>query len=249
MNAERLLVLGFVVGMVLAGLLATGSRNTLAQDSGAPSGELYVSSSATTSCNGGSACVLPNAVNPLTSGTLYIQYTGPGSSLDDPILLIVGVPNGASPVPTISSTISLNGRSSGGSAELDGRNVYGGDWHECGGVAGDVNAGNVFEELGLRHGSSWETVTNWSEATYIVTGSTPRSYNVAVYELHPTSAFNSGDNMKVRLTGLAAGDIVVAYGCEGNGQGKSSTCNSSHVVETPFNEAGDLMAPEASSVP
>jgi hypothetical protein len=228
-----------LVALATAGALTLGATGAFAGPSTTDPALLFISSSATTFCGSGGACVIGGEVNPLTSTHLFIDFNSMSGahSVTNPVLLIVGIPGTTSTAPAINTTISHNGTAAGGTAQVGGTDVYGGDWNTGTGLAPTAftsGSPRVFEFLGLNDGVGSESFVNWASATNAITGSTPSQYTVAVYELNPTTTFSAGDDLDVTLTGLANGDVVVAYACGVAG----ATCATGDVYDTPFTQAG-----------
>lgn len=208
---------------------------------------LYVSSSATSWCGNGNACVVGGEANPLTSSTLYIDFNSMsgGHYVANPVLLVVGIPSFNSTMPTISPTISFDGNASGGMAAQGGADYYGGTWGPSG-VVGGFKSGFAYEYIGL-DGSNSESFGNWQSASLAASGSTASSYTLGVYELWPTSTFSAGDNLDVSFTGLASGDVLVAFGCKVTSD-TNAPCSTRDSYSTPFTQAGVFMG-KTPSVP
>ena len=205
---------------------------------------LFISSSTTTFCQGGNVCVINNEVNPISS-TFFIDFNGNGQgSVVNPILLLVGIPNGGT-VPNINATISYDTTAAGGTATRGGADIYGGTWDPTVGLASsgvEINpftTGDAYGDVGLNDsGDGSENFGNWASATNAITHSTPTSYTIAVYELNLNPAFapfSAGNDIDVTMTGLAAGDIVVGYACSSPVTG---ACTGGNQFSTPFTEAG-----------
>jgi hypothetical protein len=227
------------VALATAGAISLGAPGAFAGLSTTDPALLFISSSATTFCGSGGACVLTNEVNPLTSTKLFIDFNSMSGahSVVNPVLLIVGIPGTVSTAPAINTTISHNGTANGGTAQVGGPDVYGGNWNTVTGLAPTAfisSSPRVYEFLGLNDGVGSESFVNWASATDAITGSTPSQYTLAVYELDPATIFSAGDDLDVTLTGLANGDIVVAYACGVAG----ATCATGDVYDTPFTQAG-----------
>jgi hypothetical protein len=197
----------------------------------------FISSSATTFCTAGGACVLNNEVNPLGSGTVFVDFNSDGKAHTavNPVLLIIGIPGTVTTAPTISTTLST-----GGTARLDGGDIFGGNWNSTGLKTGcnSTTCGgpyDAFEYLGLKDGSSSESYTNWVSVDSAVGAGSPTSYTLAIYELFPSTHFSAGNDIGVSFaSGLALGDLIVAYGCSRN----ESPCAVKDLFSTPFTQAG-----------
>jgi len=258
------LTLLVILGLVAAPAFGTGQGN--------PS-LLFVSSSPTVFCTGGGGCVLSNEVNPLGPTSLFVDFNSDGQkhSVDNPVLLIVGIPGTTSTAPTIDATLST-----GGTAKLGGPDVYGGLWNPAdqgkdtwGGKI--VSSGLVqdwkgqkaplgtdaYDFLGLSDGSSSENFANWTLVDKTIGAGTPKSYTLAVYELFPSSKFSAGQDIEVTFTGLGFGDIVVAYAGGYSATGGSSTGKKTkgaptqgteEMYSTPFTQAGLQDTPEPASM-
>lgn len=163
-------------------------------------------------------------VEPISNTTLGILENGNGQPLlNDPLLLILGVPNGSlSSVPTISL--------SSGTGAAGGTNVYSGVWNTSTGlVTGSFNTGTVYDFIGLQGPSGGsESFTNWAAADLAVNNITATGFQVWVYSLTGTG-ITGGDTVNVTFgSPIPTGTFAVAYGQDSGGK----------IYTTPFTEAG-----------
>ncbi len=241
MNSRRSLTVMFVFGVVLAGLLTAGAPKAL----GGPA-VLQITSTGQF-CQNGGACVFDNEANPLTGTSLSIFDNQGGSvTLDNPLLLIIGIPNGTigQSLPTVTS----------GNGSLGGADYYHGDWATTGADLGfapslfnSSSTQDVYAFLGMAQGNTSESFTNWSGAdTSAAVGlSSVSDYAIAVYELN--AALASKGNVTVDFSSaLPLGSVVSAYGCSKASIG-DGLCNSSeNPYTTSWTEAG-VDAPQSAS--
>lgn len=192
----------------------------------------------------------PNEVEWIPSNQLGIlQQSNAASSIDNPLLLIIGVPtqyaeNGVSHTVTgyESPGITLSaGTGAIGSVGSYG-DVYGGSWNTTTGkAAGNFTSGSVFDFLGLKGpANKSNSFTNWAEADQAVDGLTVTEFSIYVYELENTNINNNGGQQTVTVDfarDLNEGTFAAAYG-----QGSSGT-----IYVTKLTHAG-LTTPEPNTM-
>jgi hypothetical protein len=203
---------------------------------------LHIGSGANTVCATGgcpifSGGALNGEVNNFTSTELDIyQNQGGASELDNPVLLILGVPNndvklGAAnvtgaflyaPYPSLKSTsvaVTFGTTSYGVSASSGFAGLMG------------SSAKDIYTFLGISGANSSNSFGNWAAADLRMMGTTISDFGIYVYALD-TAKFAGQDLINVDLTGLPEGTFAVAYGQD-----------SKYLYDTPFTEAGLLDAP------
>jgi len=173
-------------------------------------------------------------VRPISSTQLGILENGLGQpALQDPLLLILGVPNNASfaaPSITLSS----------GTGIIGGTNVFSGSWNTTTGYAGNFNAsstGGVYQFIGLDpSGNESNNFGNWHDADLAVNGINASFFGIYVYSLTGTG-ITGGSTVNVQFaSALSDGIFAVAYGQDSRGGAFS----------TPFTESG--LVPEPSTL-
>jgi hypothetical protein len=159
-----------------------------------------------------------NEVRPIGDINLSILMNGQDTLLNNPLLLILGVPNSTSLTPGISSLSAgtLVGLTFGGS-------LTSGDAYGFLGLGGNTNNSNSF--------------TNWHNADLAVNGIDATSFGLFVYALNDTGLAANNNPIDVTfLSSLPVGTFAIAYGqteeLKHNGDIKVTP------YSTPFTEAG-----------
>ena len=162
-------------------------------------------------------------------------HGGGPQTLQNPILLILGIPD-ATAAPTLTTSL-LSAGLTGVTANLGGGPYYGGSWNTTTGAAGvfDSSAGSqsVYQVIGLTDpnggGAASESYVNWSGATGLT------SWNLFVYTVFFSPDFQRGDFVEFMTSlNLPNGSYVVGYGMDYSGG----------VQATPFTFAGRVQVPE-----
>jgi PEP-CTERM motif len=191
-------------------------------------------------CQNGGACVVNNEANPLNPTSLMVfQNQGGSITLDNPVLLIVGIPGGTSGAPT---GVTL---ASGGTGTLGGADYYGGTWNTATGFASSLfdssSTQDVYEFLGMVQGNASESFSNWASASAAVGVTGVTDYGIAIYELFPSPGLSSKGIIDLTFSSaLPTGSIVVAYGCSKPNIGNNPCAAHENPYTTPFTEAGDV---------
>jgi hypothetical protein len=185
---------------------------------------------------------------PIGSEGFRLTFNGGGKkTVVDPVLLILGIPTGAS-APTL--TPVLPGDAFSAVVVDPGYSTspyYGGSWDTTTGFAGNFNSSspaNVYAFIGLDpDGVDSQNYTNW-------TGSSPlTSWDIYVYGVTFTPDFNATNHdwIDFSSTPLPGETYVAAYGCL---QVVNGHClNESKTQSTPFTRAGHTTGvPEPSSM-
>ena len=196
--------------------------------------------------------------NPVSAGhlSIYQNQGKPGSTLSDPLLVIMGIPNynGAAPhIAAVSQYSPYNGSASGGTAlasnvfQLGGAGVYGGSWNSTSGFAGawtaSSNAATVYDFVGLSDTNNSNNFGNWAGADALLLGGSPKSFGIYVYQIEASLVSQGLFDITWAGSGLKLGTIVVAYGESSPGPKLAqtilaSTNNQGQTFGTPFTEAG-----------
>ncbi len=171
-------------------------------------------------------------VQPISNTTLGILNNGSGQpTLNNPLLLILGVPNATSSSFT-APAITL----SQGTGIVGGTNVFGGTWNVSTGYAGNFTknstANDVYQFIGLNpYGNASNNFGNWAAADLAVNGITANGFGIFVYSLYNTQ-ITGGSTVNVTFgNALSNGIFAVAYGQALKG-GKIQSWT------TPFTESG-----------
>ena len=177
------------------------------------------------------AYLFGSEVEPISNTTLGILENGVGQlTLDSPLLLILGIPNGTlSSVPTI----TLSSPSTIGTGAPGGTNAYGGTWNTTTGlVTGNFTSGTVYDFVGLQGPSGGsESFTNWAAADLAVNGIDTTFFEIFVYSLYNTGITGDGVVNVTFGSPISTGTFAVAYG-QGERHGDT------FVYTTPFTQAG-----------
>jgi len=179
---------------------------------------LFIGNPPSPSLGGGGTYLFGNEVVPIPNDFLQILLNGNGQpTLDNPLLLILGVPDQTSLTPAISA-LSV-GTASGP--------VY----------KTDLNTGEeVYTILGLGDGTNnSNSFTNWSAADLAVNGINAGFFGLFVYDLINTG-ITGGSTVDVSfLSDLPDGTFAIAYGQVETQNGPNTNIKA---FSTPFTESG-----------
>lgn len=230
MNGKLLWLVLLLAALVISGAPAKAQTTDPAV--------LHIGTGSGTPCAQGGCFVFGGTeVNGIGATKLDIFENGMGQpSLVNPVLLIIGIPNGSGTAP---ATITL----SMGTGQLGGTNAWGGSWNTTTGSAGSFTALStqpVYEFIGLLNGSSSQSFVNWSAAESAVLGITATNFSIFVYTLNGTGITGNTGVDVTFSSALPKGTFVVAYGCSVAG----TTCSDpGKTFSTPFTQSG-LVVPE-----
>ncbi len=174
--------------------------------------------------------------NPLTGSSFYVyQNQGGAGNLDNPWLLIIGVPNTSSTNPFGSGITSLvasaGGTTSSSYLGLSGTMTSHQEAYSVLGLQGPTDNSNSF--------------TNWAGTELSQLGITASSFGL--YEFTVNAALAAKGNVGVTMDVLPEGSIVIAYGqirsIAVNTSCKKHSCTTSTattitIFDTPFTQAG-----------
>ncbi len=186
-------------------------------------------------------------VLPISATTTGVLENGNGQpTLNDPLLLILGVANDAgfaAPSLTWTSTLGTSGTGDlGGTATY-----YGGSWNINTGFAGSFTSSvlhpppDVYNFIGLDpSGNGSNNFGNWHDADLAVNGIDADFFGIYVYALYGANVISGGETVTVTFgSAIPDGTFVVAYGQDSKGNAYS----------TPFTEAGlTTQVPEPGAV-
>jgi hypothetical protein len=216
------------VAMVATTLLASRASATAT---------LHIGPGANTSCATGGCPIfiggtLDGEVNNIEPTQLDIyQNSGGAPVLDNPVLLILSVPNNISAPSALSASLyaPYPDPSPSGVTITAGANAYGIST-DTSGFFGLMTGGDVYGLLKLSANNS-NSFTNYSAAYLRVLGTSVSSFGIYLFSID-TTGFGSNDLLDITLSGLPEGTFAVGYGQSGN---KS--------YATPFTEAGMVDTP------
>lgn len=201
---------GLVAAMTLAGLMFAGA---------ASAAQIYVQQSGTSPAGGD-----PNII--LNSGAFTIGVAGGTFTLQNPLLVIVGVYDGSG-----TPSISFSGCS--GSCPMATVGTYG----LTGNTATMMSGQDAWTQLGLTGGGS-ESFTNWSAADVAAGFAAPTSFSLYAFALDTN--LTSGSPIMVGESGAAVGSFILGYSCL-DGTGSSTGCaTNGDIAETVFTNTGLL---------
>lgn len=239
MTTKKVTILMTGLACLLLLCVPTGLADTISStNTNTDPAVLFISSNGQF-CQSGGACVVGNSAtgeaNPLNATTLSIFENGIGQpSQQDPLLLIVGIPNTTAGAPT---GVTL----SSGTGTLGGPDFYGGNWNPSTGLAPSlftsVSTQDVYAFLGMIQGNASESFTNWSLADAAL-GQSVNGFGIAVYELKGTGLTGGGSVSVTFSSALPFGSIVVAYGCSVTETNNSQCGSGQNPFTTPFTQAG-----------
>lgn len=184
-----------------------------------------------------------NEVEQISPTYLGMEASGGGDdvSFNNPVLLIIGVPNAANNFDAPGITLSS------GTGSLGGKSAYGGNWNNQTGYAGSFTSGSVYNFLGLQGTTkSSNSFNNWQDAELAANGINANNFGVYVYELNNANLSNGQTEGVTFNSGLPKGSYAVAYGQSGKGNDGDDFS----VFSTPLTEAGltNRPVPETASI-
>lgn len=179
-------------------------------------------SSSCTSPPGGTA--VGGESNLITQGSNIDVGVGGSFTLQNPLLLIVGVYNGSG--STAAPTVSFGS----GNAPLATVGTYGLTANQA-----YFASGTAYAALGLVAGGS-ESFGNWSSVDTANGFATPSSFELFAFALDTNLA--SGTPESFDLSGVPGGSFILGYDCV-DGSGSSTGCASNgDIGQTPITNAG-----------
>lgn len=200
------------------------------------SSTLHIGAGANTPCAEGSCPIFVGGpfngeVNNINGGVLDIFQQSNGAGSLNPVLLILGVPNGplVNPGSFISGATIYAPYSGTSDSNVPTGPVtwsYGSAAFHLAGFDGAMTSGDVYGFLGLS-GNHSNSFTNWSGADALmnipVTG-----FNIYTFQLDSPVPFGANDLINISLGDVPEGSFAVSYGAAGAGQR----------YDTPFTQAG-----------
>lgn len=184
----------------------------------------------------------PNIVN--GSGSLNVGLAGSGS-LQNPLLVIIGVYNGSGTPAIAGSSLAAVG-------------TYGLKFNTVSFTCQNSGCTNTaFAALGLAAGGS-ESFTNWSGADVANGFAAPNSFTLYAFQIN--TSLTAGSPISIDISGAPNGSFVIAYGCA-PGTGTKFGCgtinhkgifalNNGDIGQTVFTNSGltNGQVPEPSSL-
>lgn len=223
MKTGRFAVCTIAAGLLVLALLGTAPRPLSASN-------LFLCQGCS---NPPSAPTLLTNVNTITVGV------GGSETLQNPLLIVVGVLNGNG-----TPSISYSGCAVPSACPLATVGTYGLTANT--GTFKSSSGGTAFSQLGLSAGSS-QNWTNWSGLDSTDGFGTASSYSLYAFELPVSVASDSP--ITIDESGAALGSYIIGYSCK-NGTGSSAGCASNgDRADTPFTTSGvvDATAAQPSS--
>jgi hypothetical protein len=204
--------------------------------------QLQISCSAPGCSTGIGTGSIAGEVNGISGNTITILENGNGSpAVEDPVLLIIGVPNTAGAF--VPPSVTVNGQTFG----LATQDFWGGSYPTNGtGVTFNASNGtDAYAALGLgsaKTGQASESFGNWQTANSQL-GLSTTSYTLYVYALTGTN-LSGGKTASVTFNGsLPLGTFIIAYSCSTGSNTQACTQQGDNMGATPFTVAGEVPEP------
>jgi PEP-CTERM motif len=187
----------------------------------------------------------PNVIG--TNQADIYQNSNGADPLNQPILIIFGVPNNSSaPVITGVTFYNPGGPATGVTGSVGSANgLMGLGTGSANGYFGSMGSGQeVYGFLGVNQpADNSNSFTNWSAFDSTLLGSTPSNFGIYVFALYGASLDHNG-YVQVTFSGVTEGTTIVAYGQ--NVSCHNNNCTT-HIYDTPWTQAGDAV-PEPGSL-
>jgi hypothetical protein len=208
------------LGAIALGILAVGSAQAGPQ--------IFIQQSGTAPANG------PNLIS--NTGSFVVGVAGGTFTLEDPLLVIVGVYDGMG-----TPSISFSGCTDQMACPMAPTSGYGGNG-PYGLTANSASftstsTYDAFGTLGLStQGDNSESFVNWSGYDTSSLGlAAPTGFNLYAFAL-PTNLMSTSP-ISIDESGAANGSFIIAYDCEGSGAAGSS-CSQGNLAKTVFTNTG-----------
>lgn len=197
---------------------------------------LHIGPGAGTSCAKGCAGE-PNLLG--TGSDVDIYLTSGSGSLNQPVFLILGVPNDTTDFFTTDPISSLNyyasypsGTPTPGNSAFATKGTYGLKGPVADGFFGDMTKGSIYSFLDLNGPTNnSNSFKNWAAADFGIDGITAADFGIYVFALSGEDLAGKGLIDILFPGGLPLGTFVVAYG-------ESGSCKHLKIYDTPFTESG-----------
>ena len=203
-------------------------------------------------CQAGATCPAPSGtgifggeVNGLSGSTFQIASPGNITPPENPVLLIVGVPNGGAAPPAITQ---INGVTLATPINATAVSVWGGTF---GNPTPFSSGTDAYAALGLgsaKTGQNSESFTNWQNANAAL-GLTTTRFSLYVYAVPNTGTNGLGLGGSSQTSGtftfggtLTQGTFIVAYSCSTGSTTTSCTQQGDNMGATPFTQAGEIVS-------
>ena len=197
-----------VAAVALAGTCALGAAHA---------DQLFVQQSGTAPAGGDP--------NPLTNTGSFVIGAAGNFTLQDPLLVVIGVYNGM-------GTPSLSFSSSGCTPTCSLATV--GTYGLGTNTATLASGQNVWTQLGLVGGGS-ESYGNWAGYDQTTLGLSPTSFSLYAFAID--TSLTSGSPITVSESGAANGSFIAAYGCQVS-DSTSGACSHGDIAQTVFTNTG-----------
>ena len=192
---------------------------------GAQADQIFIQQSGNTAAGGD-----PNAITNTAGAAGFVVGNQGSSTLQNPLLLIVGVFDGTS--TTAAPTITFSG---GVDTNPAATSYYGLTRNQA--SFGSASSGNAFSQLGLANAGGSESWTNWSGYDSNHGYGMPTGFELFAYALD-TNLSGGGAPITVTESGAPNGSFIIAYDCK-SGTGSSSGCSKhGDVAQTVFTNTG-----------
>jgi hypothetical protein len=169
----------------------------------------------------------PNLIT--DTGAFTVGVAGGTFTLQDPLLMIVGVYDGIG-----APSISFAGCATPSACPAATVGTYGLTTTTATFTSSSV--GTAYDQLGLTQSGGSQSFTNWSAADAANGFAAPTSFTLYAFAL-PTN-LSSGSPITIDESGAANGSFIIGYSCnDGTGSGSGCATNGD-IGQTPFTNAG-----------
>lgn len=166
----------------------------------------------------------PNSIPTADLGAFVTGVAG-SATLDNPLLLIVGVYNGVG-VPTVSCASCTVSPAPLGTYGLTGNSAV------------PFTSGDAYTTLGLTAQTHSESFGNWVAGDVANGFPAPTSFSLYAFAL--STSLTGGSPITIDESGAAGGSYMIGYSCD-LGTGTPSGCKKhGDIADTPFTNAGLL---------
>ena len=167
--------------------------------------------------------------NQITNIGSFVVGVAGSTTLQNPLLIIVGSYNGLGGTPSI----SFSGCATPSACPAATVSTYGLTTNTATFTA--ASSGSAYAQLGLTAGGS-ENFGNWSSADTAIGLAAPTSFTLHAFALNTSLA--AGSPITIDESGAPRGSFIIGYSCDA-GTGSSAGCSTNgNIGETPFTNAG-----------
>ncbi len=199
-----------VAAVALAGTCALGAAHA---------DQLFVQQSGTVPAGG---------PNPLTNTGSFVIGAAGNFTLQDPLLVVIGVYNG---MGGMGGTPSLSSSPGCTPCSLATVGTYG----LTANIATLEFGQNVWTQLGLVGGGS-ESYANWAGYDQNTLGLSPTSFSLYAFAID--TSLTSGSQITVSESGAANGSFIAAYACHVPDSASAACTSNGHIGQTVFTNTG-----------